>query len=98
MRLPLSKAGANEPTLSNRPGYKRARFGIPFAAWRVLQTFELAPRPAQVNLSTPLVLEYEAVLKRPGMIKGFSDAAVDTFLDGLCAIANQHDIFYLWRP
>jgi predicted nucleic acid-binding protein len=20
------------------------------------------------------------------------------FLDGLCAISNQHDIFYLWRP
>ena len=21
-----------------------------------------------------------------------------TFLDGLCAIGNRHDIFYLWRP
>ena len=52
----------------------------------------------QVNLSTPLVLEYEEFLKRPGMIDGFSDAAIDIFLDGLCAIANQHDIFYLWRP
>ena len=52
----------------------------------------------QVNLSTPLVLEYEEVLKRPGMIEGFNDAAIDTFLDGLCAIANRHDIFYLWRP
>jgi predicted nucleic acid-binding protein len=52
----------------------------------------------QVNLSTPLVLEYEEVLKRPGMIEGFNDAAIDTFLDGLCEIANRHDIFYLWRP
>lgn len=52
----------------------------------------------QVNLSTPLVLEYEEVLKRPGIIEGFTDAAIDTFLDGLCAIANRHDIFYLWRP
>jgi predicted nucleic acid-binding protein len=39
------------------------------------------------------------VLKeRPGMIEGFSDSAIDAFLDGLCAIANRHDIFYLWRP
>ncbi len=52
----------------------------------------------QVNLSTPLVLEYEEILKRPGVIEGFSRAAIDVFLDGLCAIANRHDIFYLWRP
>jgi predicted nucleic acid-binding protein len=52
----------------------------------------------QINLSTPLVLEYEEILKRPGMIEGFSDAAIDTYLDGLCAIASHHDIFYLWRP
>jgi putative PIN family toxin of toxin-antitoxin system len=52
----------------------------------------------QINLSTPLVLEYEEVLKRPDVIEGFSNEAIDTFLDGLCAIANQHDIFYLWRP
>lgn len=52
----------------------------------------------QVNLSTPLVLEYEEVLKRPGLVTGFSTEAIDVFLDGLCGICNQHDIFYLWRP
>jgi putative PIN family toxin of toxin-antitoxin system len=52
----------------------------------------------QVNLSTPLVLEYEEVLKRPGLLTAFDEQAVDIFLDGLCAIANGHDIFYLWRP
>jgi putative PIN family toxin of toxin-antitoxin system len=52
----------------------------------------------QTNLSIPLVLEYEEILKRPGTIEGFSHTAIDTFLDGLCAIANHHDIFYLWRP
>ena len=52
----------------------------------------------QINLSIPLVLEYEEILKRPGTTEGFSDTAIDTFLDGLCAIANHHDIFYLWRP
>ncbi len=52
----------------------------------------------QVNLSTPLILEYEDVLKRPGMIAGFDTAAIDKLLDGICSIANLHDIFYLWRP
>lgn len=52
----------------------------------------------QVNLSAPLVLEYEEVLKRPGLAAGFSNETIDAFLDGLCAISNQHDIFYLWRP
>ena len=52
----------------------------------------------QVNLSTPLLLEYEEVLKRPDLVTGFSYEIIDVFLDGLCAISNQHDIFYLWRP
>lgn len=51
----------------------------------------------QVNVSTPLLLEYEDVLKRDEM-KGFiSETNVDIFLDGLCAIAENHEIFYLWR-
>lgn len=52
----------------------------------------------EVNLSTPLVLEYEEVLKRPSLVTAFSNDSIDVFLDGLCAISNQHDIFYLWRP
>ncbi|MGE0883198.1 MAG: putative toxin-antitoxin system toxin component, PIN family [Blastocatellales bacterium] len=52
----------------------------------------------QINVSTALLLEYEEVLKRAGMIPGLSDQAIDTFLDGICAIATRHSIFYLWRP
>lgn len=51
----------------------------------------------QVNISTTLILEYEDVLKRPGMVP-ISPAAVDILLDGLCSIANQQEIFFLWRP
>jgi putative PIN family toxin of toxin-antitoxin system len=51
----------------------------------------------QVNVSTPLLLEYEDVLKRPEMNLFVSATDVDVFLDGLCAIAENHDIFYLWR-
>ncbi len=51
----------------------------------------------QVNVSTPLLLEYEDVLKRPEMSDFISEDDVDIFLDGLCSIAENYDIFYLWR-
>jgi len=51
-----------------------------------------------VNVSTALVLEYEDVLKRPGMVEGFTVEAIDVLLDGICAIARRHNIYYLWRP
>lgn len=52
----------------------------------------------QVNVSTALVLEYEEVLKRPGMVEGFSHDDIDALIDGICSIARRHDIFFLWRP
>ncbi len=51
----------------------------------------------QVNVSTPLLLEYEDVLKRPEMKDFNSESDVDIFLNGLCTIAEFNDIFYLWR-
>lgn len=51
----------------------------------------------QVNVSTALLLEYEDVLKRSEMEDFISESDVDIFLDGLCTIAENHEIFYLWR-
>ncbi len=51
----------------------------------------------QVNVSTPLLLEYEEVLKRPEMSDFISEEDVDIFLDGFCSIAENYEIFYLWR-
>ena len=51
----------------------------------------------RVNVSTPLLLEYEDVLKRSEMNDFISATNADIFLDGLCAIAENHDIFFLWR-
>lgn len=51
----------------------------------------------QVNVSTPLLLEYEDVLKRPEMREFISSEDVDHFLDALCLISECHDIFFLWR-
>lgn len=52
----------------------------------------------QLNISVPLILEYEDVAKRMlGQIK-ISERDVDIAIDYICAVANQHEIFYLWRP
>jgi len=56
----------------------------------------------QVNfaLSVPLLLEYEAVLKRPATLLatelGIND--MDTILNILCARGQPQILHYLWRP
>jgi len=50
----------------------------------------------EINLSTPLVAEYEEVLLRE--ISHLSKSEINDILDYLCKVANRHKIFYLWRP
>jgi len=50
----------------------------------------------RLNVSTPLVAEYEAVLKRGHL--SLSEAQIDDIIDFICAQATHHQIFYLWRP
>jgi len=52
----------------------------------------------QVNISTTLLIEYEAVLKRERRHLGLSEGDIDDLLDGLCHLANHQEIFYIWRP
>jgi len=49
-----------------------------------------------LNLSTPLVKEYEDVLNRSSHNLDFQD--VSDILDYLVSIAQGHKIYYLWRP
>lgn len=51
-------------------------------------------------LSVPLLLEYEAVLKRPHHLEasGLSEQDVDVILDMIAASANEIRLHYLWRP
>jgi putative PIN family toxin of toxin-antitoxin system len=50
--------------------------------------------------SVPLMLEYEAVLKRPETLarSGGTTADMDVILDALAAVLQQVPIWYLWRP
>lgn len=52
----------------------------------------------EINVSVPVMLEYEAVLKRPRVVPAFIARDIEALLDGLCALARRRQIFYLWRP
>ena len=51
----------------------------------------------ETNLSVPLVLEYEAVLKRPVHNLTMSHQEIDDVLDFLCENSNLRRIHFLWR-
>lgn len=52
----------------------------------------------EINLSVPLVPEYEDVLSRQQSELWVSQEAVDALLDYFCLVGRQHQIFFLWRP
>lgn len=58
----------------------------------------LGDRRWRMNLSVPLFLEYEDVIKRPNSGLTLSTGRIDAILDFICAEANLREIFYLWRP
>ncbi len=68
------------------------------ASFRLLQLLEQGDSRWQVNVSTALILEYEAVLKREMHRQGKSMSLIDSFLDDFVASANRHSIFFLLRP
>lgn len=49
----------------------------------------------QPSVSVPLVLEYEAVLKRK---LGVEDDRIEPVLDYLCKVGDRREIYFLWRP
>jgi putative PIN family toxin of toxin-antitoxin system len=52
-------------------------------------------------ISNTLVVEIEAVLKRPSnkeKIDNLSDEEIDRFIDALCLISDHQKINFLWRP
>ena len=52
----------------------------------------------QINISVPLILEYEDVAKRESQQEALRHEDIDNILDFLCSVANPHKIFFLWRP
>lgn len=57
-------------------------------------------REAEIVLSVPLVLQYEAVLLRPATLAAvrLTQLEVGRFLDGLCRVGRLVEISFLSRP
>lgn len=52
----------------------------------------------ELNVSVPLILEYEAVAKQQASELRLTHQDVDDVLDYLCSVSRHRQIFYLWRP
>jgi len=52
----------------------------------------------EMNLSVPLVLEYEDVAHRQLHSTGLSAQDVSDIVDYLCSVGNRCQIYFLWRP
>ena len=52
----------------------------------------------EIDISVPLVLEYETVSRRLVRSGGRSEKDIDAILDYICAVGRHRNIHYLWRP
>lgn len=67
--------------------------GASFKLLELLAAGQLRP-----VLSTPLLFEYEEVLKRNQTALQLTDIEITTVLDNLCACSRHQKVYYLWRP
>lgn len=67
------------------------------ASFKLLSLVDISER-FEINLSVPLVLEYEDVANRHYLHTGLSERDVTDVLDYLCSVANLRKIYFLWRP
>ena len=66
------------------------------ASYRLLGL--LGDRRFEINISVPLVLEYEKAAREMIRRGGLSARNIDDILDYMCAVARHRKVFYLWRP
>ena len=66
------------------------------ASFQILK--RLNSREIKSVISTPLLFEYEDVLKRQQTILELSHNQVDVIIDNICALSDFQDIYFLWRP
>ena len=52
----------------------------------------------RIAVTVPLLVEYESVLLRPGLVPAFSAVQIQSILNTLAALAWHQEVYYLWRP
>lgn len=68
------------------------------ASYRLLNLLKNHDKRFRISVSTALILEYEAVLKREIHRQGKDMRLIDGFIDDIVSLADRHPIFYLLRP
>jgi putative PIN family toxin of toxin-antitoxin system len=72
----------------------KSRLGASFALISLIKTVKVQPA-----VTTPLLVEYESVLSRPGLLPAdFRPEDIAGFLDWLVSLSSRHRVHYLWRP
>ena len=72
----------------------RSQYGASYKLFLLLDSGKF-----EINLSVPLVIEYEDAGKRlVGKKTGLKASDIDDILDYVCSVANRRKIYYLWRP
>lgn len=71
----------------------RSRRGASFQLIQAIRGGKL-----KISVSVALVLEYESVLLRPGLIPGFVKEEIHRILDAFCLFAMHQKVFFAWRP
>lgn len=71
----------------------RSRNGASFRVLRLVGTGRF-----EINLSVPLVLEYQDVCRRLIGVTPLTAEDVDAAIDYLCRVGNHRAVYYLWRP
>lgn len=52
----------------------------------------------KINISVPLILEYEAILTKHSADLGLSENDISKFINYLCKVGFETNIYFLWRP
>jgi putative PIN family toxin of toxin-antitoxin system len=71
----------------------RSKRGASYRLLRLIDTGKF-----EINVSVPLVLEYEATAKEILQEVFLTPQDIDDIVDYICSVANQRGIHYLWRP
>lgn len=49
-------------------------------------------------VSVPLILEYEAAVKKQAHSIGLATTDIGAIIDYICSVAEHYKVYYLWRP
>ena len=71
----------------------RSRRGASYRLFTLLDRGDI-----ELNISVPLIVEYEDAAKRRAREVGLTHVDVDDILDYICSIARRRKIHFLWRP